>query len=184
MLAAVTHRLITTALLLASGSGIETRIRANDILVVPGTGAENITLGQNTDEILSLKGYPDRISESKTSRELFRDVFSVKSPTKIYFDKIYYFEKKGLIVFFKERRVSAIAGLSSSRVTENSASLAKGADYFLFNYGNKYLRTIKNKDNRIYLYSKLGIAIVDDMCDDVIDMYIVFAKERLENNDK
>jgi hypothetical protein len=151
-------------------------IRNDKSLIAPGIGAENILLGQNADDIMALKGYPDKISELNEKKELFNDVFKTNAPVKINFDKIYYYNFQKAIFFLNSNIVCAIAGLNALRVTVDSVDLSRGAEYFLFSYGNRNLRIIKkdreSKDT-IYYYNN-GIAVVDDKGDDKIDMYLVF----------
>lgn len=157
-------------------NSISISIRNDNSLIVPGTGAENVLLKQQADELLTIKGYPEKISELKEKKELFKDVFKVNGSIKINFDKIFYYDFQKAIFFLDSNIVTAIAGLSSRKITIDSVDLTRGVEFFVFNYGNKNLQILK-KDNgskdTIYLYSR-GIAIVDDRGDDKIDMYIVF----------
>ncbi|MDY6934702.1 MAG: hypothetical protein SVZ03_10865 [Spirochaetota bacterium] len=178
MSAAIMLRAALSLLWVAINSSPVDRIRANNILVVPGKGAESILLGDGVDEVLFVKGHPDRVVEIGGIKDLLKDIFRLVSDIRICYDRIYYFETKGLIVFIEKGVVVAIAGLNNNRVTNDSVSLAKGADYFLFSYGNKDLNVLVNGDNRLYLYPKLGIAVADDKCDDIVDMYIVFPEQR------
>jgi hypothetical protein len=152
------------------------RIRNDKTLIGPGLGAENVLLNQSADDILSIKGYPDKISELNEKKDLFAEVLKVKAPVKIIFDKIFYYTYQKTAFFLNSNTVCAITGLNSQKITIDSVDLNKGAEYFIFNYGNKNLTTLKrNNDSKdvIYFYSN-GIAIVDDRGDDKIDMYIVF----------
>jgi hypothetical protein len=49
------------------------------------------------------------------------------------------------------------------------------SNIFSFNYGNKDSITLKNGNNRMIIFKKIGIAVVDDKSDDSIDMYIIFS---------
>jgi hypothetical protein len=154
-------------------------IRNDKTLIAPGTGAENILLSQTADDVMALKGYPDKISELNDKKEIFNDVFKTNAPVKIIFDKIYYYNFQKAIFFFNSNTVCAIAGLNSQRITADSVDLSRGAEYFIFSYGNRNLQIIKKgKESRdtIYYYNN-GIAIVDDKGDDKIDMYLVFPAE-------
>lgn len=152
-------------------------IRADESLVVPGRGAERVVLNDSVDALLSGRGYPDRISEFKGGKELFQEVFRVGAPLKISFDKIYYYETKGLIVFIHAANVAAVAGLRrDNRVTFEGVGLGQGIDYFLFRYGNRGLKIIKKETDRIYIYPGLGIALIDDKSDDAIDMFLIFPR--------
>jgi hypothetical protein len=164
-------------------NSINFSIKNDSSLIAPGLGAENILLNQNADDIRSLKGYPDKISELNEKNELFKDVLKINAPVKIIFDKIYYYNFRKAIFFLKDNTVCAIAGLNAQRVTIDSVDLNKGAEYFVFSYGNKNLLVIKkDSDSKdfIYFYNN-GIAVVDDKGDDKIDMYIVFPAEEKPN---
>jgi hypothetical protein len=152
------------------------RIRTDKSLIGPGIGAENILLNQTADDIMSIKGYPDKISELSKKKDLFAEVLKVKAPIKITFDKIFYYTFQKAIYFLNSNSVCAVAGLNSLRITIDSVDINKGAEYFIFNYGNKNLTILKKANESkdiIYLYSN-GISVVDDRGDDRIDMYIVF----------
>jgi hypothetical protein len=155
-------------------------IKADGSLVVPGIGAEKILLGEYAKEILTIKGYPDRIASFSERKELFAEIFELDSPVKIYFDKIYYYRSKDAIVFIENSIISSIIGLNSYRITDDAVNLNNGTEYFIFNYGNTGMRTLSKKENRIYLYEALGIAVVDDRNDNTIDMYIIFMRPKRE----
>ncbi|MBN2402059.1 MAG: hypothetical protein JXN64_06645 [Spirochaetes bacterium] len=162
-----------------SENTINLSIRNDASLIAPGIGAERILLNQSADDIMALKGYPDKISELKEKKELFSDVFKIQAPVKIVFDKIYYYNFQKAIFFLNSNNVCAIAGLNNQRITVDSVDLSRGIEFFIFNYGNKNLQIIKRDNDSkdiIYFYSK-GIAVVDDKSDDKIDMYIVFIEE-------
>lgn len=91
---------------------LDVRIKNDKTLLAPGFGAENVLLNGEIDEIIDIKGYPEKVSEFKERRELFGDVFAMKAPIAIYFDKIYYYDSEKAIIFFSGGCVSAIAGLS------------------------------------------------------------------------
>ena len=155
---------------------INISIRNDVSLVGPGLGAENIMLAQTSDDVISVKGYPDKISEPEGKKELFADVLKINAPVKIIFDKIYFYNLRKEVFFLNSNAVCAIAGMNAQRITVDSVDLSKGAEYFIFSYGNKNLRVLKKDDGSkdvIYFYSK-GIAVVDDKGDDKIDMYFVF----------
>lgn len=156
---------------------LNARIKSDESLIVPGRGAENIILNDNVAELLSVKGHPDRIAQFRERREIFKDIFKVDSPVKIYFDRIYYYQLERLTVFALNRRVSSILGMNSYRITIESVNLSNGVEYFVFNYGNSGVTILSRKSNKIYIYTNLGIAIFDDKNDDTIDMYVVFKPE-------
>jgi len=153
---------------------LKLKIKNDEVLVVPGLGAENIVLNENDNILSLLKKDPGIICRFKSQNELFNDIFRLKSSVQINYDKICCYNSLRVIVFSRNGFISAIAGLIINRITIDSVSLQNGVDYFIFNYGNNGLQVLKKKNDKIYLYSKLGIAIVDDNSDDIIDMYIVF----------
>lgn len=153
---------------------LDERIKSDESLIVPGRGAENIILNDDAAELLSVKGHPDRIAQFRTRRELFKDIFRIDSPVKVYFDKIYHYQLERLTIFTLNRRISSILGMNSYRITIDSVNLSNGVEYFVFNYGNSDVKILSRKNNKIYIYINLGIAIFDDRNDDTIDMYIVF----------
>lgn len=150
---------------------------ADSYLIIPGVSAENISINQTSDSILSQKGYPDKVSEFKNNQEVLNEVLGCDVKTKIIFNKIYYYKKDKLVLFLKDGKVCAIAGLENNRITPDSVNLNKGIEYFIFNYGNNDLEVISDKDNRnrIFIYNTQGIALIDDNCDNSVDMYIIFA---------
>ncbi len=156
----------------------ETNLRNDYSLIVPGIGAERVLINDNVQRVVSLLGSPESVSRFDKTQELFKSVFEVESPKKIFFDRLYYYTQQKVIVLFQKGSVSGIIGLSSSRITTESVSLDKGVEYFIFNYGNNKLIVLsggaKKKRDKIYLFSNLGLAIGDDGDDDSIDFYIVF----------
>lgn len=166
--------LIIKIVMLSLCLSLEDNIRNDRVLVVPGVGAENILLNDKADTVLTVIGYPDKVSEFRERMELFVNIFEVKSPVKIYYDKIYFYESRKAVIFLDNGIVSAITGLSSSRISSDSVDLSRGIDYFVFSYGNRDREIIKKDHDSIYLYSNKGIAVIDDDSNDSIDMYIVF----------
>ncbi len=159
-----------------SGNGqplVET-VRKDDTLIAPGLGAEGIILGDYTANLISVKGYPSRIAQFKTNREVFEDVFRQKGPVKIYFQKIYYYEKNRFMLFIGENRVAAIAGMNNYRITSDAINLGNGLDYFVFSYGNSGAVTLKKGKNRLIVYPYSGIALADDNGDNKIELYLIF----------
>ncbi len=150
------------------------RIKTDESLIVPGRGAENILLRDDAAELITIKGNPDRIAQFRTKRELFKDVFKIDSPVKVYFDKIYYYPLKRLTIFIHNRKISSVIGMNNYRITIDSVNLSNGTEYFIFNYGNAGVKILSRKNNKIYIYVHLGIAIIDDKNDDIIDMYVIF----------
>ncbi len=162
--------------------GLNTKVKNDGSLVVPGLGAERVVLNEDNNAVISIKGYPDRVSEFDEKKEFFNDILGLESPVKIYFDKIYYYKRKTTVVLMHKRLVTGIVGMSNSRVTIDSVDLGKGIEYFVFGYGNdKQEVLVKSNDKKgdiIYLYPERGIALVDDRNNDVIDMYVVFPVNR------
>ena len=107
------------------------------------------------------------------SRSCSADVLNVKINRKVYFDRIL---KIGSISFFcLNGRVNAIIGYDDNRFTSENVALDRGADNFIYNYGNKGVSVIKNGANRLIIYEEKGIFIIDDKTDDVIDAYAVIS---------
>lgn len=150
-------------------------IKSDPTIVIPGYGAERIVLGEKISSALyRLKKNNFHLSKFSKEQELFSRVFNIKSNYRIYFKRIYYFEKKGIIIFSNDAIITGIMGLNSSRVTIESVNLEKGIESILFNYGSKDLHIIKNSTGKIYSYLNYGIAFFDDDIDNTIDMYLVF----------
>ena len=166
--------LILTLLITAAPGFLSERIRLDDSLIVPGSGAENIILGDTVSEVRARKGQPDKTAVFNEDHELFRDIFGIPSPAGVYYRKIYHYSISGFMIFFHNDRVSAIAGLNTFRVTSDSVSLQNGIDNFIYNYGNSGLAIMKKGSHAMYLYRKQGIAVIDDSVNDSIDMYLLF----------
>ncbi len=147
-------------------------------VIIPGSGAVNVFLNDTTEKIESQFGKSRRIeSRFPSKKEIFRDVFRIKGGTRIYFDLVYYYKSLDIIVFFNDRRVTAVIGLSPG-VTSDRIDLRGGMDSVLFHYGNDSLSVIRTGTHRIYQYPNRGIAFVDDNADDSIDMYMIFRPSR------
>ena len=163
------------AMLITSAPGLlDERIRLDESLIVPGSGAENIILGDTVSEVRARKGAPEKTALFNNDHELFRDIFGISSPAEVSYRKIFHYSIMGIMVFFSNDRVTAVAGLNTFRVTSDSASLQNGVDSFIFNYGNRDLTVLKKGSHTLYLYRKQGIAVIDDGNNDTIDMYLVF----------
>jgi len=150
-------------------------IRKDSSLIIPGKGSERIMLGDSissAQKFLSANSYT--LSVYKNTKDIFNDIFQIKTAEKIFFDKIYHYTSSGVILFTCKKTVSAIAGLQNRKVTSDAVGIADGSDNFIFNYGNSGLE-IKNRGRHVvYVYRSLGIAIFDDNNDNSIDMYLIF----------
>jgi len=159
----------------AENSNFVNIIKHDDAVIIPGIGAEGILLGENIDELISISSYKNyQVSKPYAPKDLFKNVLKVVFSKKILFDHIYFFEKKKLFIFVLKHKVVAIAGSRDDRITLDSISLAKGVDFFIYNYGNQNCKKIKSAENIIIIYSKIGLAIIDDKSDNSIDMFLVF----------
>jgi energy-coupling factor transporter transmembrane protein EcfT len=159
------------------GNDYTALIRADRSLVVPGKGGEGILLGEDASAAVgSLTEDNFTVSRFKNERDLYHDVFKIKSPHRILFDKIIYFPSLETVLLSLQGKISSIVGLSSRRITSDSIDLGKGIEYILFSYGNQRLFTRKNKNSAVYIYLDNGIAFVDDNSDNSLDMYILFKK--------
>lgn len=154
---------------------LKIKVKTDRMLIAPGIGAEYVVIKDSYKELAAAKGTPERVADFKSQKELFRDVYNIRSAINIDFDKICYYEIKKTIVFMKSGEVVAVAGLDRNRVTIDSINLGAGVENFLFNYGNDGLSVIKRGEDKIYMYGNIGIALFDDKGDNVIDMFLVFA---------
>ncbi|MCU0822949.1 MAG: hypothetical protein MUC95_10845 [Spirochaetes bacterium] len=165
---------------ISTGVSLAERVRDDINLVVPGIGSEKIVLKEEGGSVISKKGYPDSVSQFDEKKELFHHVFGVNSGFKIFFTRIYYYERQKSVFFIYDNTIVAIAGTTNSRITSDAVDFKKGVAYFIFGYGNNKLKVITKSGDRntdkIYLYPEAGIAVIDDGDDDTIDMYLVFPK--------
>lgn len=145
-------------------------------LIVGGLGAEKITLGMTEGSILKTYSMSDYTVSRPGKSDFFKQVLKIETDIKVSFDRILYFAAEKFAVFTYNGRVCAITGFTVNRVTPEGVSLDRGADYFIFSYGNKGLKVLKKGRNILYLYSSMGICIADDDADDDVDMYAVFNK--------
>jgi hypothetical protein len=153
---------------------LSSRLRDDETLVVPGRGAERLLIAEGADAVAARMGTPERIARFDVTGELFEKVYKMPADLKIPYDMIYYYRAKKCVVFLHQGKVSAIAGLSNSRVTDLPADLSRGVERFIFSYGNDGLAVAEKGRNRAYIYGRLGIALFDDGANDGIDMYLVF----------
>jgi hypothetical protein len=109
---------------------IKDKIARDNVLIAPGIGAEAIILRSSAKSLIAQKGNPEKISEFKKDMELFNDIFHKQSELKIYFNKIYYYQSMGFIVFIYNDDIVAIAGLNNNRITTESINLSNGIEYF------------------------------------------------------
>lgn len=150
------------------------KLRSDRTLIVPGAGAEGAELGEDAAALVSLIGYPEKIVNPGEKKELLREVFNTRGTISLYYDKVYYYQTKKSVFFIKQGKICAIAGLERSRVTIDSVDLDAGVENFLFNYGNEGLEILKRGRGKLYIYSKIGILVADDLGDNSIDLFIVF----------
>ena len=157
--------------------GLIKKIKTDETIIVPGIGAEKIVIGENIAtayKVLNENKY--KLSKFRKQKELFKEIFKIESNVKIYYDKIHYFNLKKVIIFSREGIITAIIGLRINRVTEESVSLDRGIDYFIFNYGNENIRQFSNDRGKIYISKKMGIALFDDNDNNKISMFLIFKK--------
>lgn len=155
-------------------SALEARIKADTMLVAPGAGAEGFVLNESIASLVQYRGYPEKVVRTEKPGDVFRDIFGQATAVPIAFDTVYYYEAKRAVVFLRNGVVSAVAGFERFRITYESVNLNNGIEYFIFHYGNDGMKVIPRGTDRMYLYDKRGIALVDDKNDNVIDMFIVF----------
>jgi hypothetical protein len=152
------------------------RILRDHTIVAPGYGSEGVLVNEEIEPVLKRFGRMKfKISKSRNTGELFKDVFKVNSSYKLYFESLYYHEENKFTVCVFQGKVVALIGFNNNRITTDSVNMRSGINSFIFYYGKRSLRLIKADSNGIYLYPDRGIAVVDDGMNDSIDLYIVFA---------
>lgn len=166
--------IVICVLLQQNGINISERLSFDESLVLPGVGAEKMEIGKAVGQLDRVYKADQYKYVKVNGADLFQDVFHVRCDYHIRYTSIRYYKNSKAVFFINDSRIEAIAGLSNERVTDNMVELAKGAEYFIMNYGNKSLDRIKEGLNTIYIYPSLGIAVVDDDGDDSIDIFIVF----------
>ena len=155
--------------------GLKVKIKRDDHLIVPGFGAENILLGENVGE-LSKQYKKDnyRIVKPDGENNLLQHVFKTSFRKKIMFDEMYYFEGRKIIIMIREKIVVSVLSMNRQRVTIDSVDLHLGVENFIKAYKKNKFKKYLSNDNVLYNCRELGIGIVDDGNDDVVDMYYVF----------
>ena len=154
---------------------LENKIPGNRELIVPGIGAETVLLHQNITDVAGIfSGYQYKLSKFKKIKDIFKDIYNIKISLNIQYDKIYHYDSRQCTFFSYKDKISAIIGLNSHRVTNDSVDLKRGIEYFVFHYGNKDMIIKKRGNHKIYIYYKIGIALIDDNSDNSIDMFIIF----------
>ena len=123
---------------------------------------------------VSYNGQEYRLVKFKEESELFSSVYKVNIQPGLFFNEIRYYYNNNAIAFIRNNKVTAVAGLKMDRVTIDAVDLSRGAEFFVYNYGNESLKVYEESSGRIYIYRDKGIAIFDDHNDDVIDVYMVF----------
>ncbi|MFC1669060.1 hypothetical protein ACFL20_01605 [Spirochaetota bacterium] len=157
------------------GGTLKDKIYNDNNLIIPGFGADGVLLNdENLKVMQNFSYYKCKISSYKNKKEIFKDVLRIKCKYNIFFDKTIAYNKRKIIIFSYRRRVVAVIGLSNKRITSDSVNLSKGIEYFIFKYGNRGLVKMEKGRHKIYLYNKIGIALIDDNSDDSINMYIIF----------
>ncbi len=155
-------------------AGLENRIPEDSTLIIPGKGAEKVLLGDDAGTLLRRRGTPDRIARFEQPKELFEHIYAMPMELKIPFDLIYYFRECSCTVFLYRDKVSAVAGVPASRVTDLPVELDGGIDLLILRYGNEGMIVKQKGKNKAYLFPNLGMALFDDEGDGSIDLYIVF----------
>lgn len=167
--------MVAICFMLQNGPGTTEMVIQDESLIVPGVGAERIILGGTTAQLEKwYAGDTFKNVVKDTSADVFRDVFKVKCGYSVPFNEIRYYTKNKASVFLLNLRVTAVAGNSNERVTSDSIELEKGVEYFIYSYGNKALKRIRDGNSSMYIYPDEGIAVFDDDNDDDIDLYLVF----------
>jgi hypothetical protein len=152
------------------------KIIGDSTIIVPGRGSNGIVIGEDIDDVVMRFGKSKfKISRPNQVSELFKDVFKMRGNTRIYFDAMYYNEEKKCAVCVFKGRVDAVIGFDGSYTTSDAVNLQRGINNFIFNYGNRNLKLLRQGGNAIYVYPEHGIAVIDDGDNDTIDLYIVFS---------
>jgi len=154
--------------------GMEGRIPADPTLVIPGKGAEKVLLGEDAGSVIRRRGTPDRIARFDSREELFERVYAMPLELKIPYDMIYYYRERACAVFLHRGKVTAVAGIPDSRVTDLPADLDRGMENFILNYGNEGMLVKQRDRNRAYIFPRRGITLFDDGGDDDLDLYLIF----------
>ncbi len=147
-------------------------VAGDPMLVAPCIGSEGALIGDHEGDVLRKYAGQD-VSYVRTGlKELLHDVLKVKTGPRLKFEKIL---RIGSVSFFMlDGKVNAIIGYMNNRTTTDNVALDRGADYFIYSYGNSGLNMIKNGADRLIIYEQKGILIIDDRGDDKIDAYAVF----------
>ena len=144
-------------------------------VIAPGFGSDEIMLGEDINAVINRFGTSRfRISRPDHACDLFAHVFKVAGPVTILFDAIYTNEERKCAACVLKGKVVAVIGFASGRSTSDDVNVQRGAENFVFNYGNCGLRVLTSGTNRIYCYPRIGMAIVDDDMNDTIDLYFIF----------
>lgn len=170
--------LLLPVILQVNGSGqpvSREKIISDTAIIVPGYGSNGIALGEDMDNVVMRFGKSKfKISRPNQASELFKDVFKVRGTTIIYFDAMYYNEEKKCAACVIKGRVVAVIGFEGSYTTSDAVNLQRGINNFIFHYGNRNVKHLRQGANVIYIYPDRGIAVIDDGDNDTIDLYVVF----------
>lgn len=148
-------------------------------MIAPGFGSDGILLGEDINAVIVRFGKSRfKLSKPDRARDLFSHVLKIAGPVKILFDAIYNNEERRCAACVFRGKVVAVIGFESGRTTTDNVNIQSGAENFIFNYGNRSLRTITSGTNKMYCYPGLGIVVADDDMNDTIDLYLVFPPVR------
>jgi len=151
------------------------RIINDPTLIIPGIGAERALVGESVLNLENIyHGDLFQISKFDEKKNILKDIFNIPTGPMIFFDTINNFVENKIIIFSFKNSITAIAGFNRGRVTIDTISLDKGIEYFIFNYGNHGLLIMNHEKGKIYVYSKIGIALFKEKNSDMIDMYLIF----------
>lgn len=157
--------------------GLKVKVIRDDQLIVPGFGAEQVLLGKDFSEITKqFKKDNYKIVQPPTKNNLLKHVFKTSIFNNIYFDRMYFFEKRGFVVLTQNQKVVALLSMNVQRVTIDSVDLHLGIKNFLDAYQKYNFKKNKLGNNTIYNSNRLGMGVVDDGNDNLLDMYYIFLK--------
>jgi hypothetical protein len=158
------------------------KIINNSAIIYTGLGAQGIAIGEDIDAVSMRFGKSKfKISRPKQTSELFKDVFKMRCNVQIIFDSLYYNEEQKVTACAYRGKVKAIIGFDCNYMTSDSVNLKNGIANFIFHYGNRNLKQLRQGTNTIYAYPDLGIAVIDDNDNDSIDLYIIFSSPEINN---
>lgn len=180
MINSIQHIVIILAVILTqTGIDLNQRIIYDETLIVPGIGAEKIILNESISQLNdSYKGQEYRLVKLKEQSEIFTAIYKININTGLVFNEIRYYYNNNTVAFIKNNIIQAVVGLKMDRITVDAVDLSRGAEFFIYHYGNESMKVYEESSGILYMYQNKGIAIFDDNNDDTIDLYMVFPPQK------